>query len=263
MILPKGHHSLTTGNIVKDICRPLFDSTEISYFHYAKLYDNAKTCTLITNPEFHEHFWKQGYEKEVFKNYYEGIFFHEQCSSQILKEGIQFNVDHLLMIITRYSNYYEIFGFGTTPGNDSVLSFYFNHMDVLKKFALYFKERGEDLIQAASKNLVRVEGYSIKGMKDFKSLNEFNETFNFVPKRFRFHTNLGEILITSKEFEILKLMAQGYSGKEMANQLHVVLKTIETHVSHIKSKLGYTRRSDLVKCFLRSPYSDIAAHDVL
>lgn len=253
--LPQGHHSLRSCTLVRDICKPLFDSTDISYFHHAELYDCAKISILTTHAEFHEHFWKHRYEKELFKQYYVGIFFNEPAAIPILRDGLQFGIDHILMIIVRHSNHYETFGFGTRPGNDAIVNFYLNHMDVLKKFTIYFREKGGDLIKAAQKNLLPVEGYSIREMKDFRKAEKAECYFNIKPKKIIIQTESAEVLVTAREFEILKLIAMGYSGKEIANTLHVVLKTVETHVSNIKRKLGCMRRSDLVKYFLKCPYA--------
>ncbi len=253
--LPKEYNALATNEMVKAICKPLFDSTDICYFHYSKLYDNAKTCILSTHLEFYEYFWKS--HQEFFKQYSENIFLNKPTSVLLLNDGIQFGIDRILVIITRYKHYYELFGFGTTPGNDSILNFYLNNMDVLKKFTLYFKEKGDALIKEAEKNFLPVKGYSIKEMKDFSKKKQREPCFDVKLKKIGIQTEFGEVSITARELEILRLIAHGYSGKEMANKLNVVLKTIESHMAHLKLKLGYTRRSDLVECFFKSPYSEI------
>lgn len=253
--LLKEDYLLTTSKIVKDICKPLFDSTDICYFHYSKLYDNAKTCILSTHPEFYEYFWKC--HQEFFKKYSENIFLNKPTSMLLLDNGIQFGIDRILVIVTRYKQYYELFGFGTRPGNDSILNFYLNNMDVLKKFTLYFKEKGEALIKEAEKSFLPAKGYSIKEMKKFSENKQQKLCFDVKLRKIGLQTESGEVSITARELEILRLIAYGYSGKEMANKLNVVLKTVESHVANLKLKLGYTRRSDLVECFFKSPYSEI------
>ncbi len=44
--------------------------------------------------------------------------------------------------------------------------------------------------------------------------------------------------ITQREREVLKLVAEGYKNKEIAEMLHVSCKTVEKHRSNIMSKLG-------------------------
>lgn len=53
-------------------------------------------------------------------------------------------------------------------------------------------------------------------------------------------------LLTDRETEILRLMAGGFSNKEIANSLHVAEGTIKNHVSNILSKLGVRDRTRAV-----------------
>lgn len=53
-------------------------------------------------------------------------------------------------------------------------------------------------------------------------------------------------LLTEREREVLVLVAQGLSNTELADQMHVSLPTVKTHVSRILSKLGARDRTQLV-----------------
>lgn len=52
--------------------------------------------------------------------------------------------------------------------------------------------------------------------------------------------------LTERETEILRLMASGYSNKEIANSLDVAEGTVKNHVSNILSKLGVRDRTRAV-----------------
>lgn len=45
-------------------------------------------------------------------------------------------------------------------------------------------------------------------------------------------------MLTEREYEILKLIAEEYSNKEIAETLHISTGTVETHKKNIMSKLG-------------------------
>ena len=53
--------------------------------------------------------------------------------------------------------------------------------------------------------------------------------------------------LTERETEILRLMAGGYSNREIANSLHITEGTIKNHVSNILSKLGVRDRTRAVR----------------
>jgi two-component system, NarL family, response regulator LiaR len=52
--------------------------------------------------------------------------------------------------------------------------------------------------------------------------------------------------LTSREMEILLLMAEGKSNQEIADELFISLKTVKTHVSNILSKLQVQDRTQAV-----------------
>ena len=52
--------------------------------------------------------------------------------------------------------------------------------------------------------------------------------------------------LTSREMEILMLMAQGKTNQEIADELFIALKTAKTHVSNILSKLDVQDRTQAV-----------------
>ena len=56
--------------------------------------------------------------------------------------------------------------------------------------------------------------------------------------------NLG---ITPRELEILELIAQGMSNREIAGKLFVSENTVKTHSSRVFDKLGAKRRTQAVQ----------------
>jgi DNA-binding NarL/FixJ family response regulator len=53
--------------------------------------------------------------------------------------------------------------------------------------------------------------------------------------------------LTTREEEVLRLIARGYSNKEIATTLQVSVKTVETHKANGMAKLGVNSRAALVR----------------
>jgi NarL family two-component system response regulator LiaR len=53
--------------------------------------------------------------------------------------------------------------------------------------------------------------------------------------------------ITDREMEILVLIAEGLSTREMAQRLYVSENTVKTHASRVFAKLGARRRTQAVQ----------------
>jgi DNA-binding CsgD family transcriptional regulator len=52
--------------------------------------------------------------------------------------------------------------------------------------------------------------------------------------------------LTSREMEVLKLVAEGYANKQIAGKLVISLKTVEKHREHVMSKLHLHSAASLV-----------------
>jgi DNA-binding NarL/FixJ family response regulator len=53
--------------------------------------------------------------------------------------------------------------------------------------------------------------------------------------------------LSDRELEVLQLFGRGKSTREIADVLHLSVKTIETHRAHIKEKLGFKEAEELMK----------------
>ncbi len=53
--------------------------------------------------------------------------------------------------------------------------------------------------------------------------------------------------LTTREKEIFQLLAEGLKNQEIADRLHVSVKTVETHRAHIMEKLNLKNIAELVK----------------
>ena len=53
-------------------------------------------------------------------------------------------------------------------------------------------------------------------------------------------------MLSSREIEVLRLIAQGHTNNEIASQLFLSVRTIESHRAHIQRKTGRMTRADLV-----------------
>ena len=53
--------------------------------------------------------------------------------------------------------------------------------------------------------------------------------------------------LTEREHEVLKLIALGHTNSEVASQLYLSVRTVESHRAHIQQKLRLQTRAELVR----------------
>lgn len=62
-------------------------------------------------------------------------------------------------------------------------------------------------------------------------------------------------LLTTREREIIKLIAEGQSNKDIADRLFISVRTVENHRANIMRKLNIKSTANLVKYAIRKGYT--------
>ncbi len=68
--------------------------------------------------------------------------------------------------------------------------------------------------------------------------------------------------LTSRQLQILGLMAEPLPNREISTRLELEVATIEKHIEHIFFNLGVQSRADAVACFLRRKLEECRADRV-
>jgi two-component system, NarL family, response regulator NreC len=63
--------------------------------------------------------------------------------------------------------------------------------------------------------------------------------------------------LSERETGVLRLIALGHTNAEIAGQLYISVRTVETHRAHIQQKLGVSTRAELVRSALTRGLVDI------
>jgi len=108
----------------------------------------------------------------------------------------------------------------------------------LREAAAFFAARGEQPIAAACRALLRGAGAPVPRTGRGDSV---------VP------ADLRALGVTSREADVLALLAEGLTNKELAARLHLSPRTVEKHVAGLLAKTGCRRRAQLVGYSARLP----------
>ena len=63
--------------------------------------------------------------------------------------------------------------------------------------------------------------------------------------------------LSSREREVLQLLAEGHNSEQVAAKLYISIKTVSTHRRHIMEKLNLNNIADLIKFALREGLTSI------
>jgi DNA-binding NarL/FixJ family response regulator len=70
-----------------------------------------------------------------------------------------------------------------------------------------------------------------------------------------------ETILGSREREVLRLLAEGKTSREMAQEMQISLKTVEAHRRHITEKLGLHGTAELTKYAVREGLTSLETAD--
>ena len=73
----------------------------------------------------------------------------------------------------------------------------------------------------------------------------------FLGKRYHYGQRKNVVELSRREREILQLIAEGFTNKEISIQLHLSFGTVQIHRSNIMRKIGVHRQADLIRYALK------------
>jgi DNA-binding NarL/FixJ family response regulator len=137
------------------------------------------------------------------------------------------------------------------PGTE-VLVLTMHHSEELARDVLLAGARGYIMKSDADENLIAAVD-TLRQHKPFLSSTVTGFVLDdFVRRGDGAHTDPSPVGVTSREREIIQLIAEGRSNKETASTLGISVKTIEAHRANIMRKLQLRTVSDLVRYAIRN-----------
>ncbi len=230
---------------IANICEPLFNEINLNYFHYAQMFQDGSMFELHSSMNWHDHFYATSYKtqvplpkKEIKVGSYNLCLWQGTMDEQVVHDARNLhNFDYPLSITVAQKSYFEVFCFGTHLGNHQILNHYFNHLDKLIRFTQEFKDRAILLIKKAKeRKFILPKNYQAKELSILANLG----------KELTIRGYWGEVKITLKELNILKLISKGSTAKQIAKALNRSPRTIEMQINYLKKKLGCERKNELI-----------------
>lgn len=250
---------------ISKICHPLFKSTPISYFSYAKMYDNGEMMFFNTQPDLAANLFNNGYYASLEElNLFRSLGLKSTLMSRNLPLPIdvkssvekyngmnhyaaELSLVYGYFIVDRDVDSYRICGFGTHVDKASIVNFYMNAYLLFEKFIKHFEQHACELIEECdNEDRIYLENYHQK-----LNFNE-NVDYSFVVPELDFSAKLSENfgsggeVFTQREKECMSLIAQGYTMKNAALKLGISHRTVEQHLRNIKEKHGLSTKNHLV-----------------
>ncbi|MBX9585966.1 MAG: helix-turn-helix transcriptional regulator [Gammaproteobacteria bacterium] len=256
----KNNPSFKSYGDVNNIIASFEGSLNINYFGYCRVFPNKEFFNLSNTGEWpEEYFIKQNKFPATANNYSQvksGIYvptidqdknfgWPENTIKDIRNK---YNIIEPLLIIKKYDDC--INAILIAINHKSPASHLISNIEEIVNFLHYFQSTAIKIIKSADSNRISLSSDSNNTNinADTSDPNDSSNTQN-LPQKYYLRYLGKDISITEKESACLKLLAHGYSMKNIAVKLHISSRTVETNINKIKSKFNMTRKYDLVKLF--------------
>lgn len=234
------------------ICTPLKE-LDINFFNHVRFYNDGSVTVLTSNALWLKYCLNNERPREGnIMGLESGIYlWSDILENEVVSDAKHyFGICRVIQFIEKKESHRDVFAFGSKIDRDTTTSFYFNNLDLLKKFIFFYKTRAKKLLEIADKN--RVITPVIMKTANLPSVIEKLTRINN-EKRTKFQTLINNDLmqpLTKQQLLCLSLLAEGKTAKEAGRILKLSYRTIEDHIRNIKNKLHCSSKSDLISIYL-------------
>ncbi len=260
-ILPfkKNHIALNAAHDISEICKPLKILGIIS-FNYVKTYHDGSQINLSTSSEWVEHFYLKKYyqigsfERHPKKHASGYVLWTELSGQEIFSDArTYFHVDHGITVIDKQPDGCDFYSFGTTVDNASIITFYLNNIDLLRRFIIYFKDRASSLIKKARTEKIILpklfDEHQFPDEQEKYMLSDIKGQFiNAIKiKNFNLSNDLEGEVLKKAQLNCLVGITQGKTAKEIAQCFNLSYRTVEGHINKLKERFNCNSKSELLE----------------
>ena len=226
----------------------------IKFLTFRRIYNDGKMLHFSNNSSwldysFNHYFWQstssiQRIKKVKIDNQYAHIW-NPSNTDHVYQAMYEHNLCNGLTIYDKRANYVDLWAFATDRNNTGVLDLYMNDLHIIKHFILYLHDKAYSLFFPKDAQLfIKTDKIIDLSKRQDIPLQQNKELFDI--KRYYYDENHDNYL-TRKEFSCLYLISNGKSYKEISKILNISIRTVETHVNSIKTKMGSHFKSNLLE----------------
>lgn len=234
---------------------PLKDHFGINHFWYYRISNSGAYSYMGTNEDWNEYCFANSLTKffpclRHPKILGGGISLMRASPSDIKYQEVQkiawdkYQINFNLNLYESSADGIEAFGFGTHFNDHKADERLLNELPLLRSFVKSFRKNHEKVFHLLEENQVDLASHI--GTDFYQRPKEFSLPL----ERECFLSELGYssiLLLTPREKELLKFLANGYPASYIKNQLHLGLRTVENYIAALKDKLDCNSKVALIQ----------------
>ncbi|MBB70884.1 MAG: hypothetical protein CMF50_00610 [Legionellales bacterium] len=260
----QGHPAFDHADDMAQVTKPL-NKLGISYFAHVRLDNNNNAVITNNHPNYLEHYFSGynfNYDLHMADIESHGFFLWDLAkpkgnSEKLYQLAQAHGVGHLCTLVRREAGYKHYYHFGADPHNDTMNTFYTQHMDLLDKYLLYYNEQFY-----LNDNLFKLERFSCPIGHNEDSTWESETLMLDQDEIAAYLESIGsrepceEALnsITRREFQCAHYMLHGMTSKEIGAKIHISPRTVEVYLERLRNRFGSKNKIELARHLIEAGF---------
>lgn len=228
-------------NISKSPLNVLLSQTRLKTFYYARVAHDGSCVLACSNAAWLRYKLEHNFSVVApAKVQHNKTTFHmvqqsaDALTQRILHDGERhFSIYHPIDLLKKTDECVEVFSYAFDSNCADATDFYLNNTDLLLHFCRHMAD-----FAAAPESHGHIARMQITNTKQFH-LNRAYST-DVSDAIMRGHN------ISAREYEVITRLAKGFSYKQIASELSLSSRTVESHIDNIKRKLRCQSKRQLV-----------------
>lgn len=264
--------SRTFLNEINELIKPLTSKSPVQYFSYNRYYRDQRWIGIYSNPDPVETSLLAG-NGPLFVNkngvaIKPGCYFHDDLKETLKVKVHNEKIDDFfeqkdnpegkkivqngLLIIRKGENYDDSYYFSMYDGAPFSRAYYKEFTELFQRFSLYFLYKGKEMIKFAENQKVPFD-VPEQGAQIFSQLffndDKLSKLAEIKTPKFGFSTGCGDVYLSRQELNCLRLLSSGHTYEQIAEDLGLSFKTVESYISNLKNKLNAQNRAKLISYY--------------
>jgi DNA-binding CsgD family transcriptional regulator len=230
--------------VLKGLSHILLKEFNITTFSYLKFLKNGQMIHISNQKKWLEYYVNNAlyndtkrYTREIrMVQRKEKKFFLRLPTNNYSFEKIMhdFGLCYGISFYQEFDDYVEMFGFATDSTNSNIMELYINDIEFLKRFSIFFKDKGKELIDHNDKEKLITPDNSPNWVQPLLTQGDRQRfLMGTATKHFPISANT---FLSLREAQCLYYSLKGSCTKNTARKLNISPRTVESYLSQVKVK---------------------------
>ena len=263
------HPIFTQAQILRDICKPL-ERFNINLFSHVHINNDSEMTCLHNRPGFVANYLSKNYHHADIhaanQNQFGEFLLWDSLtctgkSNTMLKDAVDLGHKQFFTLVEKDMSGMNFYHFATPSSSIGMNQIYLSNIDALKAFIQYFKSTTKSAKELSPWRDIKL--IIEKKHSDIELLVE-NKLISVDDTKKEFYQDISYPLtanhhLSKQHKNCLNLLAMGFSAKEIADQLNLSRRTVESYLAHIRQVYGCRNSKELIAAYYNQTSYSIPA----